>query len=357
MFLRIPKITTLSYSRWVLGMVVKAAAIAMLILLAALTIPQHALTGTDAGEARNSAYAVNQILGEAIKNLQTILKEEEGNQVYEALKIRLKDAEALAERAQKALNEGAYQDALNTSLKALSIVKNAAAEISEDEEEQLVAAAHSALRISTVLSGVKNLTDVASAKGYDVSNLRERLEVVSKLLEEARSLSARGDALGAGRKVAESKSMLGHLVSGLNQAYAKEKAKLAEEYVNKILSRIFSAEGVKNKFTEQIEELNISKRHIQAGNLRPAIKQIKEAMKQMQKGLKEDLKKVSDELLKLRKQINDLKAGGVDVEREERLIQEVSKLVEQATAYLEKGDYIAAKMKVVDAEAALRRLR
>jgi len=333
---------------------VKAAAIITLILLAALTVPQ--LTLTEAGGVKNSAYALNQILERAIKNVQTVLNEEEGNKAYEALKIRLKEAEGLAERARKALNEGTYQDALNTSLKALNILKSIAAEIKESEEEQRVAASHSTLRMGVLLSSIKKLTDSAAAKGYNVSNLGEKLEVVSKLVEEASSLSARGDALDAGRRVAEAKSMLSHLMNSLNQAYAKEKSKLVEEYVNKTLDRI-SAEGLRGRFKEQIEKLNSSRHQLQTGNLAAAMKQINEAMKQMKKNLSEEVKKVGEEIQKIRKQLDDIKARGVNVEREERMLLEVSKLVEQATALLEKGDYIAARAKISEAEDALQRLR
>jgi tetratricopeptide (TPR) repeat protein len=338
-------------------MVVKAAALATLILLAALTVPQVTLTEADAGGVKDSAYALNQILNKAIANLQTVLKRGEGDQAYEALNIRLKEAGTLAEKAQKALNEGAYQDALNNSLKALSIVKSVAAEIKESEEEQILAASHSTLRMSALLTNIKNMTNSAAAKGYNVSNLAERFVAVTKLVEEARNLSARGDALGADRRVAEAKSMLGHLVSNLNQAYAKEKAKLAEEYVNKTLGRIFSAEGAKGRFKEQIEELNSSRRQIQAGKLGEAVKQINEAMKQMKKNLGEEAKRLGEEIQKIRKQLNDIKARGVNVDREERMLQEASKLAEQATALLEKGDYIAARMKVAEAETILQRLR
>jgi len=335
---------------------IKAAAIATLILLAALTFPQLTLTEAEAGGVKNSAYALNQILERAIKNVQTMLNEEGGNKAYEALKIRLKEAENLAERAQKALREGAYQDALNTSLKALTIVKSIAAEIKESKEEQRVAASHSTLRMSILLSGLKNLTDSAAAKGYNVSNLSGKLEAVAKLVEEARSLSARGDALGAGRMVAEAKRMLGHVVSNLNKAYVEKKSKLAEEYVNKTLGRIFSAEGVKDRFKEQIEELKSSRHHIQAGNLGAAMKQINEAMKLMKKSLSEELKKVRDEIQQIEKRLNNSKARGVDVEKEEKMLQEASKLIEQATTLLEKGDYLAAKF-IADAEAILQRLR
>jgi len=338
-------------------MVVKAAAITTLILLAALTVPQLTLTEAEAGGVKNSAYALNQILERAIKNVQTVLNEEEGNKAYEALKTRLEEAETLAERAQKALNEGAYQDALNISLKALNIVKSIAAEIKESEEEQIVAASHSTLRMNAILCNLKNLTDSAAVKGYNVSNLSEKLEAVSKLVEEARSLSAKGDALGAGRRVAETKIMLGHLVSSLSQAYAKEKIKLAEEYVNKILTRISGAEDAKSRFKEQIEELNSSKRQIQAGNLSIAIKRVNEAMKRMEKNLNEEIKELSDELLTLEKRLNVIKARGVNIEREEKMLQEVSKLVEQAKAFLEKGDYITARMKLAEAEDVLERLR
>ena len=337
-------------------MVVKAAALATLILLAALTVPQITMTEADADGVKNSAYAVNQILDKAIKNIQTVLKGE-GDQAYEALRIRLKEAVTLAEKAQKALNEGTYQDALNNSLKALSIVKSVAAEIKESEEEQIVAASHSTLRMSTLLSSVKNLTESAAAKGYDVSNISEKLAAVSKLVEEARNLSARGDALGAGRRVAETKSMLGHLMSNLNQAYTKEKANLAEEYVNQTLLKIFSAEGVKSRFKEQIEKLNSSRRHIQAGNLGEAVKQINEAMRQMKKSLSEEVKSLGEEIQKIRKQLNDIKAKGVNVDREERMLQDAYELLEQATALLENGDYLAARIKIAEAEAVLQRLR
>jgi len=357
-FLRIPKINTNTYRRRGKAMIaVKAAAIATLILLAALTVPQLTLTEAEAGEVKNSAYALNQILERAIKNVQTVLSGEEGNKAYEALKSRLKEAETLAERARKALNEGTYQDALNTSLKALNIVKSIAAEIKESEEEQIVAATHSTLRMSILLSGLKNLTDSAAAKGYTTSNLSEKLEAVSKLVEEAKSLSARGDTLGAGRRVAEAKSMLGHLVSSLNKAYAEEKRRLAEEYVNRTLGRIFSAEDVRGRFKEQIEELNLSRRQLQAGNLGAAVAQINEAMKQMKKSLNEELKKVADRIQQIEKRLNESRVRGVDVEREERMLQEASKLVEQATALMEKGDYIAARMRVAEAEAILQRLR
>jgi hypothetical protein len=338
-------------------MVVKAATLAALILLAALTVPQITLTEADAGGVKGSAYALNQILDKAITNLQTVLKGGEGDQAYEALKIRLKEAETLAEKAQKAFNEGAYQDALNNSLKALSIVKSVAAEIKESEEEQIVAASHSTLRMSALLTNIKNMTNSAAAKGYNISNLAERLAAVSQLVDEAKSLSAKGDALGAGRRVAEAKSMLGHLVSNLNQAYAKEKAKLAEEYVNKTLGRLFGAEGAKGGFKEQIEGLNASRRQIQAGKLGEAVKQINEVMKQMKKNLSEEVKSLGEEIQKIRRQLNDIKAKGVNVDREERMLQEASKLAEQATALLEKGDYIAARMKVAEAETILQRLR
>ena len=335
---------------------VKAAALVTLILLAALTIPPLAVTEADAGGVKDSASALTQILDKAITNLQTILGGS-GDQAFEGLKIRLREAETLAEEARNALNEGAYQEALNNSLKALSIVKSVAAEIKESEEEQAVAASHSTLRMDNLLSRIKNLTEVAAAKGYNVSNLAEKLAAVSKLVEEARSLSARGDSLGASRNVAEAKSMLGHLVSSLNQAYAKEKAKLAEEYVNKTLGMIFSAGDLKGRFKEQIEELNSSRRQIQAGNLGAAMKQINEAMRQMKKSLDKEAKKVGEEVQQIRKHLNDVKARGVNVEREERMLQEASKLVEQATALIEKGDYIAARMKIADAEAILHRLR
>jgi septation ring formation regulator EzrA len=338
-------------------MVVKAATLAALILLAALTVPQITLTEADAGGVKGSAYALNQILDKAITNLQTVLKGGEGDQAYEALKIRLKEAETLAEKAQKAFNEGAYQDALNNSLKALSIVKSVAAEIKESEEEQIVAASHSTLRMSALLTNIKNMTNSAAAKGYNISNLAEKLAAVSQLVDEAKSLSAKGDALGAGRRVAEAKSMLGHLVSNLNQAYAKEKAKLAEEYVNKTLGRLFGAEGAKGGFKEQIEGLNASRRQIQAGKLGEAVKQINEVMKQMKKNLSEEVKSLGEEIQKIRRQLNDIKAKGVNVDREERMLQEASKLAEQATALLEKGDYIAARMKVAEAETILQRLR
>jgi len=338
-------------------MVVKAATLAALILLAALTVPQITLTEADAGGVEGSAYALNQILNKAITNLQTVLKGGEGDQAYEALKIRLKEAETLAEKAQKAFNEGAYQDALNNSLKALSIVKSVAAEIKESEEEQIVAASHSTLRMSALLTNIKNMTNSAAAKGYNISNLAEKLAAVSQLVDEAKSLSAKGDALGAGRRVAEAKSMLGHLVSNLNQAYAKEKAKLAEEYVNKTLGRLFGAEGAKGGFKEQIEGLNASRRQIQAGKLGEAVKQINEVMKQMKKNLSEEVKSLGEEIQKIRRQLNDIKAKGVNVDREERMLQEASKLAEQATALLEKGDYIAARMKVAEAEMILQRLR
>jgi len=338
-------------------MVVKAATLAALILLAALTVPQITLTEADAGGVKGSAYALNQILKKAITNLQTVLKGGEGDQAYEALKIRLKEAETLAEKAQKAFNEGAYQDALNNSLKALSIVKSVAAEIKESEEEQIVAASHSTLRMSALLTNIKNMTNSAAAKGYNISNLAEKLAAVSQLVDEAKSLSAKGDALGAGRRVAEAKSMLGHLVSNLNQAYAKEKAKLAEEYVNKTLGRLFGAEGAKGGFKEQIEGLNASRRQIQAGKLGEAVKQINEVMKQMKKNLSEEVKSLGEEIQKIRRQLNDIKAKGVNVDREERMLQEASKLAEQATALLEKGDYIAARMKVAEAETILQRLR
>ena len=338
-------------------MVVKAATLAALILLASLTVPQITLTEADAGGVKGSAYALNQILDKAITNLQTVLKGGEGDQAYEALKIRLKEAETLAEKAQKAFNEGAYQDALNNSLKALSIVKSVAAEIKESEEEQIVAASHSTLRMSALLTNIKNMTNSAAAKGYNISNLAERLAAVSQLVDEAKSLSAKGDALGAGRRVAEAKSMLGHLVSNLNQAYAKEKAKLAEEYVNKTLGRLFGAEGAKGGFKEQIEGLNASRRQIQAGKLGEAVKQINEVMKQMKKNLSEEVKSLGEEIQKIRRQLNDIKAKGVNVDREERMLQEASKLAEQATALLEKGDYIAARMKVAEAETILQRLR
>jgi septation ring formation regulator EzrA len=338
-------------------MVVKAATLAALILLAALTVPQITLTEADAGGVEGSAYALNQILNKAITNLQTVLKGGEGDQAYEALKIRLKEAETLAEKAQKAFNEGAYQDALNNSLKALSIVKSVAAEIKESEEEQIVAASHSTLRMSALLTNIKNMTNSAAAKGYNISNLAEKLAAVSQLVDEAKSLSAKGDALGAGRRVAEAKSMLGHLVSNLNQAYAKEKAKLAEEYVNKTLGRLFGAEGAKGGFKEQIEGLNASRRQIQAGKLGEAVKQINEVMKQMKKNLSEEVKSLGEEIQKIRRQLNDIKAKGVNVDREERMLQEASKLAEQATALLEKGDYIAARMKVAEAETILQRLR
>jgi len=338
-------------------MVVKAATLAALILLASLTVPQITLTEADAGGVKGSAYALNQILDKAITNLQTVLKGGEGDQAYEALKIRLKEAETLAEKAQKAFNEGAYQDALNNSLKALSIVKSVAAEIKESEEEQIVAASHSTLRMSALLTNIKNMTNSAAAKGYNISNLAEKLAAVSQLVDEAKSLSAKGDALGAGRRVAEAKSMLGHLVSNLNQAYAKEKAKLAEEYVNKTLGRLFGAEGAKGGFKEQIEGLNASRRQIQAGKLGEAVKQINEVMKQMKKNLSEEVKSLGEEIQKIRRQLNDIKAKGVNVDREERMLQEASKLAEQATALLEKGDYIAARMKVAEAETILQRLR
>jgi tetratricopeptide (TPR) repeat protein len=338
-------------------MVVKAAALATLILLAALTVPQFTLTEADAGGIKDSAYALKQILDKAVANLQTVVKGGEGNQTQEVLKIRLKEAETLAEKVQKALNEGAYQDAVNSSLKALSILRSVAAEIREDEGEQVVASSHSTLRMNNLLSRIKNLTEAAAAKGYNVSNLAEKLTAVSQLVEEARSLSARGDSLGAGEKVAEAKRMLGHLVSSLNQAYAKEKARLAEDYVNKTLGRIFSAEGLKGRFKEQIEELNSSRRQIQAGNLGAAMKQINEAMRQMKKSLSEEAKRVVEEVQQIRKHLNDIKARGVNVEREERMLQEASKLVEQATALMEKGDYIAARMKIAEAEAILHRLR
>ena len=338
-------------------MVVKAATLAALILLAALTVPQITLTEADAGGVKGSAYALNQILDKAITNLQTVLKGGEGDQAYEALKIRLKEAETLAEKAQKAFNEGAYQDALNNSLKALSIVKSVAAEIKESEGEQIVAASHSTLRMSALLTNIKNMTNSAAAKGYNISNLAEKLAAVSQLVDEAKSLSAKGDALGAGRRVAEAKSMLGHLVSNLNQAYAKEKAKLAEEYVNKTLGRLFGAEGAKGGFKEQIEGLNASRRQIQAGKLGEAVKQINEVMKQMKKNLSEEVKSLGEEIQKIRRQLNDIKAKGVNVDREERMLQEASKLAEQATALLEKGDYIAARMKVAEAETILQRLR
>jgi septation ring formation regulator EzrA len=338
-------------------MVVKAATLAALILLAALTVPQITLTEADAGGVEGSAYALNQILDKAITNLQTVLRGGEGDQAYEALKIRLKEAETLAEKAQKAFNEGAYQDALNNSLKALSIVKSVAAEIKESEEEQIVAASHSTLRMSALLTNIKNMTNSAAAKGYNISNLAEKLAAVSQLVDEAKSLSAKGDALGAGRRVAEAKSMLGHLVSNLNQAYAKEKAKLAEEYVNKTLGRLFGAEGAKGGFKEQIEGLNASRRQIQAGKLGEAVKQINEVMKQMKKNLSEEVKSLGEEIQKIRRQLNDIKAKGVNVDREERMLQEASKLAEQATALLEKGDYIAARMKVAEAETILQRLR
>jgi septation ring formation regulator EzrA len=211
--------------------------------------------------------------------------------------------------------------------------------------------------MSALLTNIKNMTNSAAAKGYNISNLAEKLAAVSQLVDEAKSLSAKGDALGAGRRVAEAKSMLGHLVSNLNQAYAKEKARLAEEYVNKTLGRLFGAEGAKGGFKEQIEGLNASRRQIQAGKLGEAVKQINEVMKQMKKNLSEEVKSLGEEIQKIRRQLNDIKAKGVNVDREERMLQEASKLAEQATALLEKGDYIAARMKVAEAETILQRLR
>ena len=336
---------------------VKAVLMAAIILAATLTTVQFTLTYANAREDGDSAYALNLILERSIKNIQAILKEEENNQAYEALNLRLKDASMLAERAREALDRGEYQDAVNGSMRALSILNSIAAEIRESKDERTVAASHSALRMSIMLSGVKNLTEAAAAKGYNISNLKERLEAVSKLVEEARSLSAKGDSLEAGRKVAETKSKLGHLVSDLNQAYAKEKMKLAEEYVNRTLSRIFSAEEVRSKFTEQIKELNSSKDQIKMGSLGPAIKRINEAMKRMEKSIKEDLRKIDDDLLRIRKQISDLKVKGANTERVEKLVQEASRLAEQAKAYAEKGDYIAARIKIAEVEAALQRLR
>ncbi len=338
-------------------MKIKAAAAATLILLVA-TIALPTLTQKAEAESdKSSAYAVNAILGKALINVQTLVAQERGSEAYDELNKRLEDARKLAETAQRELKEGEYQRALSDSMRALTTLTSVAAELNEDAGEQIVAAKHSTLRISSLLNVVKNLTEAASAKGYDVSAVKLRLEAAKRLVEEAQTLSAKRDALGAGKKVAESKSTLSHIVSALSQVYGEEKVEIVEGYVNKTLNRIYGVEGVEGRFTELIKEINSSKKHLQAGRLRPALKNISEAMKQMEKMVNDDLKKVNEELNSLKKQINDLKAKGVNVEGLERFLQEATETVKQASTHLEKGDYITARIRLAQLESALHRLR
>lgn len=337
-------------------MKVKVVAIVTVVLLAAIALPiltQRA----DAKDDRGSAYAVNAILEKALARIEELVAEEKGTQTYDALKKRLEYAQQLAENARMGLERGAYQQALNDSMRALTVLSSVAAQLKENKDEEVVAAQHSILRVNTFLNGLKNLTDAASAKGFDVSGVKMKLEAVERLVEEARTLSAKKDSLGAGRKVAESKRGLGQIVSALNQAYEKERVKLIERYVNDTLSRIYGVEEARSGFIEQIRDLNSTRRQMQAGDSRQAIKGVNEAMKQIERKLSEDLKRANEELFNLKERVNDLKARGVKVERLEALIQEATDLLTQASAHLEKGDYVAARVKLAQAEAALQRLR
>lgn len=353
MFRRIPKIKTSTYT--LKGYVkVKVAAAAILVLLPALILPAYTLTYAESDES--SAYAVNSILEKAISKMQMLVAQERGSQKYEALNKRLGYANELAERVQKELRERAYQQALNSSMEAFTILSSVAAELRESEEEQMVAAKHSALRMGTLLGGVKNLTEAAAAKGYDVSVLKRKLEDASRLVEDANSLYAKGDFSNAGKRLAESRSMLGQVMSDLSRAYEKEKVELVKEFVNKTLSRIYEVEA-EGRFIEQVKELNSSRHQLQSGKLKLALKNINEVMKQMEKKVNNDLKNIKEELVSVKKQISDLQAKGVNVEKQRKMIEEASRMVEQAALIANKGDYITAKTMLTQAESILRSLR
>lgn len=359
MFRRIPKIKTPTYNlgegKLKLKAVATTASIALLIL-AAFTLPTTFETA-DAQDERSSAYAVNMILEKALRNIQTLVEQERGTQAYEVLNRRLEGVRQMAEAAQRELKEGAYQQALSASMNALKSLTSITAELKDSADEEIVAAKHTTLRMNIFVNSIKNLTELASTKGYDVSTLKSRLKDVETLVKEAQNLSAKQDTLGSSQKIAESKKMLGHIISDLCRAYDKEKVKIVEDYVNKTLKRIYEVEEVRSRFTEQIKEFNSTKNQIQGGNFRSSLKRINEALENMEKKVREDLNNVKEEMVNLKKQINNLKAKGVNVEKQERLLQEAANMIEQASTYLEKGDYVAARMKIAQIESVLHRFR
>lgn len=342
-----------------------------------------------------------EILGETKERIDKSLEEleEKGIVIPEEARTSYKKGLSIAEDAVKLWDEGRYREVCEKAIEAMKSFKNVLVTIHKakpsTEMSKVEVKVRKAIGLKVAIERalayadkIEKLIVNAEERGFEVSEIKERISKASEILEEALELLDEGKVDDAARKLGEARKLLGEAMAEYRKTITQKiKLKMTERFLSKVKERV---EELKEKILPLLEKLPEEKR-VKVGilianatskieearektkqgiselpkimpTLREIVKKIHESKKEVgEKRLEKieiliETKRLQTQILRLNVRIKLLEKFGIDTEEAEKMLNETRNLLEIVKTYTNQNNLEKAKETVEKAKEIMNKI-